>query len=424
MLTLDKNSDTKTTMQSYEILTFLICLAALFAYINHRFIKWPPTIGIMALSLTLSVIVLVSAAVYPQSSTSLTQFITSINFHSLLMNGLLGPLLFAGSIQIDAASLQKEKLPVISLATIGIFISTFLLGTLLYLLLPLFHLDVAYIHCLLFAALISPTDPVAVLAILKKAGISKTLELKISGESLFNDGVAVVMFITLLEVAQTGTGNFSVTDIFILFIREAGGGLLYGLLLGYGCYYAIKSIDKYEVEVLVTIAAVMGGYLFAGMMHISGPLAMVVAGIVIGNKGHNNILAGRSENHLTQFWELIDELLNAILFMLVGFEMLVIKINPILLIIGLASILLALFSRWVSVAVPVVLLKYKLNFEKNAIAILTWGGLRGGLSVALALSLPDSMHRDLFVTITYLIVVFSILVQGLTIGKMYRKLSV
>ncbi len=410
-------------MQSYEILTLLICLAALFAYINHRFIKWPPTIGIMALSLTVSLILLVATALYPQSSSFLVKFIASVDFHSLLMNGMLGPLLFAGSIQVDATGLQKERLPVITLATIGIFISTFLLGSLLYLLLPVFHLNVAYIHCLLFAALISPTDPVAILAILKKAGISKTLELKISGESLFNDGVAVVMFITLLEVAQTGTGNLSMSDISLLFIKEAGGGLLWGLLLGYACYYAIRSIDKYEVEVLVTIAAVMGGYMLAGKMHISGPLAMVVAGIVIGNKGRETGSPALSKDHLRQFWELIDEMLNAILFMLVGFEMLVIKINTAVLFISLVCIGLALISRWASVAVPVVLLRYKLNFEKNAIAILTWGGLRGGLSIALALSLPDGMHRDLFVTITYVVVVFSILIQGLTIGKMYRKLS-
>ncbi len=377
----------------------------------------------MVLSLVTSSLLLVTAHLLPKLSEDLIHIVTSIDFHNLLMNGMLSFLLFAGSMHIDANSLQKQRLPILSLATFGVVISTFLIGTLLYFLLAAFHLDVAYIYCLLFAALISPTDPIAVLAILKKAGIKKSLEIKIAGESLFNDGVAVVVFITILEVAQTGFDKLSAVDIALLFMREAGGGLLYGLLLGYMGYFALKSIDKYEVEVLITIAIVMGGYLLADKLHISGPLAMVVAGIVIGNKGRESGISDITQQYLNKFWELIDEILNALLFMLLGFEMLVLKINSTIMIIGVISVAIVLFARWMSVAIPVIILRRKIDFEKNAIAILTWGGLRGGLSVALALSLPVEMHRDLFVTITYMVVIFSIIVQGLTIGKLYKKLS-
>ena len=410
-------------MQSYEIFTFIMCLAALFSYVNHKYIKWPPTIGIMVLSLSFSVLLMISARIFPVKSMLLINIITSIDFPDLLMNSMLGFLLFAGSIHIDAKSLRKERLPVIALATLGILLSTFIVGSLLYFLFGVFHLAVGYIYCLLFAALISPTDPVAVLAILKRSGIPKSLELKISGESLFNDGVAVVVFLTILEVATTGIDKMSALDISMLFARSAGGGLMFGLLLGYMSFYAMRSIDKYEVEVLITIATVMGGYLLAEIIHVSGPLAMVVAGIVIGSKGRVSGISEISKDYLRKFWELIDEMLNAILFLLMGFEMLVIKLNITMLIISLISIFIVLFARWVSVSIPVTLLRFKIKFEKNAIAILTWGGLRGGLSVALALSLPNEMHRDQFVSITYIIVIFSIIVQGLTIGKLYRRLE-
>ena len=410
-------------MHPYEIFVFIICLTAAFSYINHRYIKWPPTIGIMALSLCVSVVMLISAKVFPGYSIGFINIISSIDFHYLLMNGMLSFLLFAGAIHIDAGSLKKERIPIITLSTIGILISTFLIGTLLFYLFPIFSLDIKYIYCLLFAALISPTDPIAVLAILKKAGIQKSLELKIAGESLFNDGVAVVVFITILEVAQTGLDKLTVTDISLLFMREAGGGLLYGLLLGYLGIGIIKSIDKYEVEVLISIALVMGGYLLADKLHISGPLAMVVAGIVMGNKGRESGLSDVTMDYFNKFWELTDEMMNAALFLLVGFEMLVVKVNPIIMVVGLITIGIVLLSRWVSVFIPMKLLGRTIDFEKNTVAILTWGGLRGGLSIALALSLPENMNRDLFVSITYMVVIFSIIVQGLTIGKLYKVLS-
>jgi monovalent cation:H+ antiporter, CPA1 family len=408
---------------SHGIFTLMICLAAVSSYINHKFLRWTPTIGIMFLSLVFSSVLIIFNSLFPSFSAPFTKIIAAIDFHDLLMNSMLGFLLFAGSVHIDAQTLHRQRWPVIILSTAGVVISTFIIGGLLFLLFGWFGLGIPFIYCLLFAALISPTDPVAVLAILRRSGIPEPLEMKIAGESLFNDGVAVVVFVTILEVAQGGAGNFSFTNTMLLFLREAFGGLLFGLLLGHLGYLAIRSVEKFEVEVLISIALVMGGYFLAGMIQISGPLAMVVAGIYIGSKSRAHGVSELSKNYLNKFWELVDELLNAILFLLIGFEMLVVKFSTTLFIIGVITILIVLLARWISVAIPVSLLRLRMKFEKNAIAILTWGGIRGGLSVALALSLPAEMHRDEFVSITYIIVIFSIIVQGLTIGKLYRRLE-
>jgi len=406
-------------MEIQEILTLTLVLAAVFAYINHRFIKWPPTIGIMALSLGSSIILALFGHTFLTQKA--LQLASAINFPDVLLNFMLSFLLFAGAIHIDAGMLAKDRWPVLLLATVGTLLSTFLVGGGVWLLFNLFGLTIPFIYCLLFGALISPTDPIAVLAILKEAKIPASLELKISGESLFNDGVAVVIFMTIAEVAR-GTGDFSITNTVKLFMQEAIGGLLFGGILGYIGYWAIKSIDDYKVEVLITIALVMGGYYFAGLLHISGPLAMVVAGIITGHKAEY-ALSDISRDYLHKFWELLDEMLNAVLFMFMGFEMLIIKIDTTVFLIGLACIILVLAVRWISVAIPISLLRYKIAFEKNVITILTWGGLRGGLSVAMALSLAGSMYKNQFVLITYLIVVFSILVQGLTIGPLAKRLN-
>ncbi len=408
-------------MNPNEILTFTIVLAAVFSYINLRIIKWPPTIGIMVLSLVSSILLVIIGNYKPALTEKAVKLVSSIDFQDLLMNFMLSFLLFAGAIQINAAKLQRERWPVLLLATLGMLISTFLVGGMVWFLFIIFHLAIPFIYCLLFGAIISPTDPIAVLGILKEAKIQSSLELKISGESLFNDGVAVVIFISLTEIARTG--DFSILAVGKLFMQEAVGGLIFGVMLGYVGYLALKSIDDYKVEVMVTLAIVSGGYLLATNLHVSGPLAMVIAGIITGNKVKNEVMSDTSRDYLSKFWELIDEILNAILFLLIGLEMFIIKINTLILVIGAITILVVLLARWVSVIVPVFLLRHKINFEKNAIAILTWGGLRGGISVALALSLSFSMHRDEFVLITYIIVVFSILVQGLTIGPLAKKLQ-
>jgi CPA1 family monovalent cation:H+ antiporter len=407
-------------MNLNEILTITVVLAAVFAYINHRWIKWPTTIGIMVLSLISSIILFALGETHSFISAKAIQLVSSIDFQDVLMNFMLSFLLFAGAIHIDAHKLKKERLPIIILATLGILISTFLVGGMVWGLFILFHYPVPFIYCLLFGALISPTDPIAVLGILKEAKIPASLELKISGESLFNDGVAVVIFISIAEVARTG--DFSAIAIGKLFLQEAIGGLAFGFLLGYIGFWALRSIDDYKVELLITLAIVMGGYFIAGNLHVSGPLAMVVAGIIIGNKVKDEGMSVQTRDYLGKFWEMIDEILNAVLFLLIGFEMLIIKISATVFVIGVISILIALLARWISVLLPVYLLQFKIKFEKNAIAILTWGGLRGGISVALALSLGEKMYRNEFVLITYIIVVFSILVQGLTIGKVSKKL--
>lgn len=410
-------------MNLNEVLAITIVLASVFAYVNHRFIKWPPTIGIMVLAMLSSVGLAILGKFVPAFLHKAVLLVATLDFQKILMNFMLSFLLFAGAIHISANKLKQEKLPIIALSTFGIVISTFFIGNLSWYLFQLFHLHIDFVYCLLFGALISPTDPIAVLGILKEANIPSSLEIKISGESLFNDGLAVVMFISIAEVATNGIQQVAVWDIVKLFLQEAVGGLLFGAALGYSGYLALRTIDNYKVEILITLAIVMGGYSFAQYLHISGPLAMVVAGIITGNKVKDEVMSDLTQDYLSKFWELVDEILNAILFLLMGLEMLIIKINSTVFLIGIIMILIVLLARWASVFVPVFFLRYWVAFEKNAVAILTWGGLRGGLSVALALSLTSAMHKDEFVLITYIVVVFSILVQGLTIGSLARKLG-
>ncbi len=410
-------------MEVYKLITVIIVLTALFGYLNHRFLKMPATIGIMLISLLISLGVIVTGWLQPSVFSAITRIISTFDFNVVLMQILLGFLLFAGAIHLDIQMLKKESAAIITFSTIGVLISTFIVAALLYVIVPWFGISIDFINCLLFGALISPTDPIAVLGILKKANISPTLEMKITGESLFNDGVAVVFFITIYEIRQTGIDHVSGLQIGWLFLKEAGGGLLYGLLLGYAGFWAVRSIDNYIIEVLITLSIVMGGYMLAGYLHVSGPLAMVSAGIITGNKSLEEGTSNVTRDYINKFWEMIDEVMNAILFLLIGFEMLIIPFNQGVFWLGCLSILIVLIARLVSVAVPIAFLRYTKTFEKNAIAILTWGGLRGGISVALALSLPVSPTSQVFVSVTYIIVLFSIIVQGLTIGKFARTMT-
>ncbi len=409
-------------MATYQIISIIVFLAAVYAYINDRWIKWPPTIGIMVLALFSSILIVILGNLLPGFSASVLVLVSHIDFGQVLMKIMLSFLLFAGAIHIDAVKLRKEFWPVMTLATVGVFISTFLVSLMSYFLFQLFSLQVPYIHCLLLGALISPTDPIAVMAILKKAGIPRSLELKIMGESLFNDGVGVVVFLTILEVATNGNGTFSPSGTIILFLKEACGGILFGALMGYIAYILLRSIDNYRVEVLITLAIVMCGYTLADELHLSAPLAIIVTGIMVGTRGKTVAISPISWDYLGKFWDLIDEIFNAVLFLLIGLQMLVIKVHSTIMIIGCIMILVVLLARWFSVSLPVAVLRIKIKFEKNAVTILTWGGLRGGLSVAMALSLPQNMHRDEIVLITYIIVIFSIIVQGLTIGKVAARL--
>jgi CPA1 family monovalent cation:H+ antiporter len=407
----------------YEILTFLVMLTATFSYINVRFIKLPATIGIMLISLICSLLVIWLGKYFPSVSTYIKSVIGSIDFETILMRAMLSFLLFAGAINIDVQKLRKEIVPVITYSTIGVVISTAFIGTAMYFIFQVFNMELPFIYCLLFGSLISPTDPIAVLGILKQARIPSSMETKISGESLFNDGIGVVVFISLLDIAFMGSDDHGVVQTSLLFLKEAGGGIVWGLLLGYGGFYLLKSIDHYQVEVLITIAVVMGGYLLASYLHVSGPLAMVVAGIIIGNKGTREAMSDITKDYVNKFWELIDEMLNALLFLLIGFEMIILNFDNKVIGIGLIAIIVSLTGRYVSVFIPTLFMSYKKTFDRTMLPILTWGGLRGGISVALALSLPKSEFRSIIVSITYIIVVFSILVQGLTIGKLAKKIA-
>lgn len=409
-------------MEVYNIITLIVVLAAIFAYINFRFIKLPSTIGIMLISLLASLIVIGLGVISPVFFVETTKAISLIDFQTVLLHIMLSFLLFAGAIHIDSKKLKAERLSIITFSTIGVVISTIVVGSLLYFVISLFGLSVDYLYCLLFGSLISPTDPIAVVGILKKANIPSSLEIKISGESLFNDGVGVVLFISIYQIAQIGYANISVWNIIWLFIREAGGGILFGWLLGYIGFLVLKSIDNYVVEVMITLAIVMGGYAFAEFIHISGPLAMVMAGLITGNRSMNVVASDISTDYINKFWEMIDEVMNAILFLLIGFEMLLVPFNLTLLALGCITILIVLFARLVSVWLPITLLKYKKSFPKNTIPILTWSALRGGISVALALSVPKYMYGEMFVSITYIVVLFSIVVQGLTIGKFAKRM--
>lgn len=407
-------------MNFYYLLVIIILLSAVFSYINFRFIRWPQTIGIMALSLIASVLLVLFGTKIPALH-AFSQDLAEINFNVLLMKVMLGFLLFAGGFHINASDLRNQKLPILTLASFGTILSTFIIGGLAYLAFGA-NEHVPFIYCLVFGALISPTDPIAVLGILKEARIPHSLELKIAGESLFNDGVAVVVFMTIATIAATGTDSFSGLDVALLFLKEAGGGILYGLVLGYVGYWALRSIDNYKVEVLITLSMVMAGYYFADTLHVSGPLAMVVAGIVTGNKAKELAMSDITRDYLSKFWELIDEILNAILFLLIGLEMIIIPISSNVLLVGVGLIFVVLFARWISVGIPFLLIRRWVSFEKHAVTMLTWGGLRGGISVALALSLPASPYREKIIAVTYIIVIFSILVQGLSIGPLAKRL--
>ena len=411
-------------MQVYNLITIIVVLTATFGYINFRFIKLPATIGIMLISLVASLIVIAIGTWHPAFFSRTSNLVNAVDFDTALMKVMLSFLLFAGAIHIDIQKLREQLVPVITFATIGTIISTFTVAGLLYLVTAWLSIPINFIYCLLFGALISPTDPIAVLGILKEAKIAPSLEMKISGESLFNDGVAVVIFLSIQEIIATGVENVSAGGITWLFIKEAGGGILFGWLLGYIGFLALRSIDRYIIEVGITLAIVMGGYSVADYLHVSGPLAMVVAGLITGNKSRELGMSAITRDYLDKFWEMLDEFLNGILFLLIGFEMLVIQFNRILLWLGCLCIVIVLLSRLISVALPVFVLQYKKTFEKHAVSILTWGGLRGGISVALALSLPKNDISNVFVSITYIVVLFSIIVQGLTIGKLAKKLAV
>ncbi len=408
----------------FDALTIIVAIAALFSYLNHRLLKLPVTIGLLMLSLVLALIFAALREVSPDVFHQACEIVLTINFREILMNVMLSFLLFAGAMHVDLKALEKEKWAVLLFATLGVLISTFIVGALGYMVFNAIGLQIPFIHCLLFGALISPTDPIAVLAILKDAQASKSLELKISGESLFNDGVGVVVFLSIAMVSDMGLEDFEVSEIFHLFAVEALGGVVYGLALGYVGYLLIKSVDDApKIEVLITISIAMGGYALAGIIGVSGPLAMVAAGLLIGDRLCSGRFSEKSKEHLDIFWEMLDEILNAVLFVLIGLEVLTLSFEFTYFVAGLASVIIVLVARFSSVGLSYSLLKNQDHSKIKTIGILTWGGLRGGISVALALSLEPSMSREMIVFITYMVVVISVLLQGLTIKSMVKRLT-
>ena len=408
-------------MDLFTILAVLITLTALFSYVNHRFIGLPTAIGVMSIALVMSLGLVGLDAVGIELRQQADALLSSIDFDAALLEGMLSFLLFAGALHININELAERKWVIGSLSTLGVLVSTFLIGTVTWLVLGWLGVALPYVYCLLFGALISPTDPIAVMGILKTAGAPKSLEMKIAGESLFNDGVGVVVFLVILEIA-TGTGEVTAGHVGLLFVQEALGGALFGLVIGYGAYRLLKRVDNYQVEVLITLALVTGGYALAMAWHLSGPIAIVVAGLLIGNQGRVLAMSEKTRHHLDIFWELVDEVLNAVLFVLIGLEVLILTFTTSYLLAGLILIPLVLLARFMAVGLPVSVLRPFREFSPGAVRIMTWGGLRGGISVALALALPPGPERDVILAVTYIIVIFSILVQGLTIGKVVKRM--
>ena len=410
-------------MNIFQAAALLLSLTAFFAYLNARFLKLSPAVGSLLVSLVLSLgLIVFGSTGFVGNAES---FLTQLDFNDLVLQGLLSFLLFAGALNVDLGRLSRLKWPILTLATVGVVLSTLLVGTVMFFLLELLGFSVSYPYALLFGALISPTDPIAVISILKRAGVPEATETLITGESLFNDGVGVVVFSVLLGTAAAGEhGGGGLAGGLLLFVQEAVGGVVFGLVIGFIAYRLLKSIDDYAAEILITLAVVTGGYALAQSLHTSGPLAVVVAGLFIGNRGRLLAMSDTTREHLDTFWELVDEILNAVLFVLIGLELLVLDFRPSYLWAVLLAIPVVLGARLISVNIPISLFRLHQTFHPYTVRLMVWGGLRGGISVALALSLPPSPERDLLIALTYGVVVFSVLVQGLTVGRVARRAKV
>jgi len=419
-------------MSLFDIIAVILTLAAVFGYLNSKFLKLVPSVGLLMISLVSSLGVMLLSWLMPDLElvSVIRTTVANIDFNEALMHGMLGFLLFAGALHADLDYFVKRRATIVSLATMGLLISTALVAVMSRFVFGLLGLEASWLACLIFGALISPTDPIAVMGTLKTLHAPPSLEAKIAGESLFNDGVAVVVFTVLVALlqSQTGLGDghghggpMGPLDMVWLFVRESGGGALLGLASGWLAYRMMLSIDDYKVEVLVTLALVMGSYSLAWALHISGPIAVVVSGLLIGNRGRSFAMSDEVADYLEKFWELLDEILNAVLFLLIGVEILVLTFAGSHVLAGLITIVVVLLARLISVALPIALLRMKTEFSQGVVRILTWAGLRGGISVALVLSLPPIDEKPLLLICTYVVVLFSILVQGLTIKRVLKR---
>ncbi len=412
------------TPSLFELVGLLIALSALFGFLNYRLLRLPDVIGITAVGLLFSIAMLLLGGLQPALTQQAARIVEHIDFPEVVFHGMLSALLFAGSLHVNLANLKAERLPIIALATAGVLMSTFIIGGIAYGLAMAAGLALPLIHCLLFGALISPTDPIAVLGILKLVGASKKLESRITGESLFNDGTGVVVFMVLLGLAG-GEGDASAGSILGLFALEAGGGIVFGLAIGALALWMLRNIDSYAVEIMLTLAIVTAGYSLAETLHLSAPLYVVAAGLVIGNLGPGKALSERTQAHLFPFWQLIDEILNLLLFGLIGLELLALEFSWQPVLAGAVMVPMVLAARWISVGLPMRAMQRLLpeRDEAHTVTVMAWGGLRGGISIALALSLPSGAEKEVIVWATYVVVLFSILVQATTLAPLMRRLG-
>ncbi|AMM18447.1 sodium:proton antiporter (plasmid) [Burkholderia sp. PAMC 28687] len=405
-----------------DIVAIFLVITALLAYLNHRFLRLPTTIGVMAsaLGLSLTFVGLDALGITHSLRDAEESLVRSVDFGNVLLQGMLSLLLFAGALHVNFRQLKAYRIQVIALAVVSTVASTAIIGVAMWLLLPKLGVTLPLPYCMVFGALISPTDPVAVMGILHSSGAPKNLELVIVGESLFNDGVGVVIFALLLGMAVSGVTPTFQTGLLTL-MREAGGGLGFGAALGYITFRLLKSVDHYQVEVLITLAAVLGGYALANHLHVSGPLAMVVTGVMIGNRGRADAMSETTRRYVDMFWELIDEILNAVLFVLIGMEVLLVAFPGRILFAGACAAVVTLLARLLTVGLPVAAIGRAFRLPRGAWTVLTWGGLRGGISVALALSIPTGPERNIVLALTYCVVVLSILGQGLTVASVVKR---
>ncbi len=410
-------------MHILDIVAIFVCLAGIFIYVNTYFIKLPSSIGLMMMALCLSLLILIANIFFPNFILGTERVLEDYDYADVLYQVVLTFMLFAGALQIDFRKLAEEKWPVIILATAGIFISTGIVGTGVYWLLNLAGIHLDFIYCLVFGALISPTDPIALASTIKRYHLSKRLEVQVSGESLFNDGIAVVLALTLLDLAHAGEDHrISFWDVGFIFSLDVGGGIILGILMGFAGYRLLKYIDNdhTELEILVTLAIVMMGAQIADILHVSAKQASVMAGLIIGNEGRGTLISSVTSDYVFKFWRLMEESLNAMLFVLIGLEMLVITLRFDYFAVGFFAFNIILFARFVSVGIPIKIMSAldKHHFEKHSVTLMTWGGLRGGIPIALSLSLPEFEGKDIIVTMTYTVVVISVLFQGLTVRKL------
>ena len=422
-------------LDALELTTILLCLASVFSLINLRLLKLPQTIGLMVLALALSLSILVLGFIYPKIFNLAVFITTEFDFSEMLIHVMLPLLLFAGALTINVKEFLKEKVTILSLATFGVIFSTFVVGSFTYSLInhPFFnlgHLGISYVDCLLFGSLIAPTDPIAVLSMIKKMNLSKTTETRIAGESLFNDGIGVVLFLTLLNVKADGVDNVTAMSVGSLFITEVVGGIALGAIIGYLGLKLVEYVENehVELEVLITLALVLFVAVVSTRLHFSAPLGVVVLGLFLNQSSKEEEGSEKAMgDYVYKFWHLLDETLNAILFILIGLEIIILfrDFNPIYLLLSIITIIIVVLSRGIGVFIPIKILSFFKTFEKNTAMIITWGGLRGGLSIALALNLPDTLGdgKSLILILTYAVVLFTILVQGLSMNKMVKSLS-